>query len=87
MDHTVLEVPIDGGEERTLVRDEDFFDYGEGGTFGYPLVSPDGTAVVFPSYRSGWINYWSTPRRGGELQPVALAQADQTEGTWSPDGE
>ena len=86
MDHTILEVPAGGGEERVIVRDEDFFDYGEGGTFGYPLVSPDGATVVFPSYRSGWINYWSVPRSGGEPTPLAAAAADQTEGVWSPDG-
>ncbi len=86
MDHTIVEVPAGGGEERVIVRDEDFFDYGEGGTFGYPLVSPDGATVVFPSYRSGWINYWSVPRSGGEPTPLAAAEADQTEGAWSPDG-
>ena len=86
MDHTIVEVPAGGGEERVIVRDEDFFDYGEGGTFGYPLISPDGATVVFPSYRSGWINYWSVPRSGGEPTPLAAAEADQTEGAWSPDG-
>ncbi|MDE2711728.1 MAG: DPP IV N-terminal domain-containing protein, partial [Acidobacteriota bacterium] len=86
MDHTIVEVPAGGGKERVIVRDEDFFDYGEGGTFGHPLVSPDGATVVFPSYRSGWINYWAVPRSGGEPTPLAAAEADQTEGTWSPDG-
>ena len=86
MDHTIVEVPVDGGEERVIVRDEDFFDYGEGGTFGYPLVSPDGSTVVFPSYRSGWINYWGVPRSGGEPRPLVAAEADQTEGAWSPGG-
>ena len=87
MDHTIVEVPAQGGEERVIVEDRDFFDYGEGGTFGYPLVSPDGATVVFPSYRSGWINYWSVPRSGGEPRPLAPASADQTEGVWSPGGE
>ena len=86
MDHAIVEVPADGGEERVIVEDEDFFDYGEGGTFGYPLVSPDGSTVVFPSYRSGWINYWSVARSGGEPRPLAPAGADQTGGAWSPDG-
>ena len=86
MDHTIVEVLAGGGEERVIARDEDFFDYGEGGTFGYPLVSPDGATVVFPSYRSGWINYWRVPRSGGEPAPLAAAEADQTEGAWSPDG-
>ena len=86
MDHTIVEVLAGGGEERVIARDEDFFDYGEGGTFGYPLVSPDGATVVFPSYRSGWINYWKVSRSGGEPRPLASAEADQTEGAWSPDG-
>lgn len=86
MDHTIVEVAADGGEERAIVRDEDFFDYGEGGTFGYPLVSPAGATVLFPSYRSGWTNYWSVPRSGGEPRQFAAAEADQTDGVWSPDG-
>lgn len=86
MDHTVVEVPATGGAERSIVEDRAFFDYGEGGTFGYPLISPDGASVVFPSYRSGWINYWRVSREGGEPVAVAPSAADQTEGTWSPDG-
>ena len=75
MDHTIVEVPAGGGEERVIARDEDFFDYGEGGTFGYPLVSPDGATVVFPSYRSGWINYWSVPRSGGEPKAARVGRS------------
>ena len=86
MDHTIVEVPAAGGEERQIVHDSDFFDYGEGGTFGHPLLSPDGSAVAFPSYRSGWINYWTVSRSGGEPEPLAAAEADQTDGAWSPDG-
>ena len=87
MDHTIMEVPAEGGAERVVMRDVDFFDYGEGGTFGYPLVSPDGETVAFPSYRSGWINYWTVPREGGDVRQTAPSDADQTEGVWSPDGE
>lgn len=86
MDHEIVEIPAGGGEERVVVRDEDFFDYGEGAAFGYPLISPDGSTVAFPSYRSGWINYWAVPRSGGEPAPLAAADADQTQGAWSPDG-
>ena len=85
-DHEVLVVPREGGDGRTVVRDEDFFDYGAGTRFGYPRVSPDGSSILFPSHRSGWINYWIAPFDGGELRPMAAAPADQHEARWSPDG-
>jgi len=87
MNHEILEVELDGGTPRTIVRDTAFFDYGEGATFGHPLISPDGGSVVFPSYRSGWINYWAVPFEGGDPRPLAAAEADQSEGVWSPRGE
>jgi dipeptidyl aminopeptidase/acylaminoacyl peptidase len=86
-DHDVFEIPADGGEQRLVVRDTDFFDYRAGGTFGYPQVSPDGEQVLFRSYRSGWINYWLVPRAGGDPRPVAAAEAEQSHARWSPSGE
>ena len=86
-DHEVLEMPASGGESRLVVEDTDFFDYGAGTKFGYPRVSPDGQTVLFPSHRSGWINYWVVPRSGGEPRPIAPEEADQTEAKWSPDGQ
>lgn len=85
-EHTVLEMPAGGGEARTVVRDTGFFDYGAGRDFGYPRVSPDGGRVLFPSHRSGWINYWVVPRAGGEPRRIAPEEADQSHARWSPDG-
>jgi dipeptidyl aminopeptidase/acylaminoacyl peptidase len=84
--HDIIEMSADGEGRRLVVRDEDFFDYRAGGTFGYPAVSPDGRAVLFRSHRSGWINYWTVPHSGGEPKPIASESADQSHAHWSPDG-
>ena len=86
VDHTVIEMTSAGTGRRTVVQDTDFFDYRAGGTFGYPAVSPDGTTALFPSHRSGWINYWAVPLAGGDPQPVAREDANQSHARWSPDG-
>ena len=87
VDHDIISISAEGKDPRILVRDFDFFDYGYGRTFGFPLIAPDGQRVAFRSHRSGWINYWSTPLGGGEPRPLAAQEADQSEGTWSPDGQ
>lgn len=85
-EHTILEMSASGGEARTIARDTGFFDYGGGGDFGPPRVSPDGDRILFPSHRSGWINYWVVPRSGGEAHRIAPEEADQNRARWSPDG-
>jgi dipeptidyl aminopeptidase/acylaminoacyl peptidase len=87
VDHEVLEISAGGGNPRLVVEETDFFDYGSGRTFGYPMVSPDGNTVLFRSHRSGWINYWAIPLNGGEPRPIAAEDADQSDASWSPDGE
>lgn len=87
VDHEVMEIPANGGTPRLIVEERDFFDYGSGRTFGYPMVSPDGHTVLFRSHRSGWINYWTVPITGGEPRPIAAEDADQSDASWSPDGE
>jgi len=87
LDHDVVERAADGsGGERVIVRDTDFFDYQAGGTFGYPLISPDGKTLVFRSHRSGWVNYWSVPMAGGTPRAIAAEPANQSGARWSPDG-
>jgi dipeptidyl aminopeptidase/acylaminoacyl peptidase len=87
VDHEVIATDANGNGERVVVTDRDFFDYGAGTRFGYPRVSADGEHVLFPSHRSGWINYWTVPLAGGEPRRIAPADADQHEAHWSPDGE
>lgn len=87
LDHDVLEVSAAGGTPRPIVSDTDFFDYQAGGTFGYPLVSPDGATLLFRSQRSGWINYWAVPMQGGTPRPLAAEAANQGGARWSPDGK
>ncbi len=43
--------------------------------------------MLFPSHRSGWINYWQVPLTGGEPLPVHAEASDQTDGVLSPGGE
>jgi dipeptidyl aminopeptidase/acylaminoacyl peptidase len=86
MNHDVIAMRSDGQARRRVVSDTDFFDYGSGETFGYPLISPDGKRVAFRSQRSGWINYWTVPIEGGAPTRIAAASADQSEARWSPDG-
>lgn len=89
-DHDVMVVPAGGGTPRLVASDRDLFDYGTIGTrarFGYPVLSPDGRQVLFPSHRSGWINYWMASLDGaGTPRPLAAEPADQSDATWSPDG-
>jgi dipeptidyl aminopeptidase/acylaminoacyl peptidase len=88
-EHHVVRVPLTGataGEPSVIVNDTHFFDYQYGRIFGTPKVSPDGTTLLFRSYRSGWINIWSVPTSGGEPSPVLPEAADQDHAAWSPDG-
>ena len=86
VDHEIVRMGRDGGNPRTIARDEDFFDYHYGRTLGYPTQSPDGEWVAFRSHRSGWITYWAAPANGGEARQLAPQEADQEGGAWSPDG-
>jgi dipeptidyl aminopeptidase/acylaminoacyl peptidase len=86
-DHEIRTMTAEGEPVRSITTDTDFFDYIYGRRFGYPLIPPDGEPVAFPSYRSGWINYWSMPLAGGDPAPIWPEEHDQTEGTFSPDGQ
>ena len=91
LDHTVLEMPAEGGAARIVARDTDFFDYRAGLAFGTARVSPDGRYVLFRSLRSGWHNFWVVPRPGpdgpGTPMQIAPAEADQAHARWSPSGD
>ena len=85
-DHDVIRISLDGEEQGIVVQDTDFFDYSYGGTFGYPLVSPDGERVLFRSQRSGHVNIWTAPADGGEPESLSLEDAEQDHAVWSPAG-
>ncbi len=89
LDHDVLEIDAAGAAAtpRLIVSDTAFFDYGAGSTFGYPLISPDGANLLFRSHRSGWVNYWIVPMRGGTPRQLAPEAANQSGARWSPDGK
>ena len=88
LDHDVMEAEATGRTAaRTIVSDTDFFDYQAGGNFGYSQVSPDGSTLLFRSHRSGWVNYWAVPMRGGAPRQIAAEAANQTGARWSPDGK
>ncbi|MEO7134141.1 MAG: S9 family peptidase [Vicinamibacterales bacterium] len=88
LDHEVLEVDARGATPpRLIVKDTGFFDYQAGGNFGYSLVSPDGSTLLFRSHRSGWINYWVVPMNGGTPRQIAAEAANQSGARWSPDGK
>jgi dipeptidyl aminopeptidase/acylaminoacyl peptidase len=89
VDHEVRLMDADGGGDRLVVADLDFFDYRTSSgrpNFPPPQVSPDGNRVLFSSWRSGWINYYTVPIGGGEPEPIAPERWDQTGARWSPDG-
>jgi dipeptidyl aminopeptidase/acylaminoacyl peptidase len=88
VDHEILRVDAAGGEPTVVTVDRDFFDYNTSAmpAFGVPRVSPDGSTVLFRSWRSGWINYWTVPLTGGTPAPVAPEAADHSNAVWSPDG-
>ena len=85
-DHEIVCMSAAGDDARAVTSDLDFFDYHYGRRFGYPIYAQPSDCVVFPSHRSGWINYWRTPLSGGEATPVCAQADDQTEAALSPDG-
>ncbi|KPV50252.1 hypothetical protein SE17_28050, partial [Kouleothrix aurantiaca] len=86
-DHEIVSIAPGGGDERVIATDSDLFDYHYGRTFGVPAIAPDGSALLFRSHRSGWINYWAAPlEANGEPRQFCPQAADQSGATWSPDG-
>jgi dipeptidyl aminopeptidase/acylaminoacyl peptidase len=87
LDHEIVRMDRDGGNQHVIGSDENFFDYHYGRTFGYPTASPDGELIFFRSHRSGWINYWVIGSEGGNPRQLAPQEADQEGGAWSHDGK
>ena len=84
--HTIMVMNLDGSEIHPVAYDQDFFDYHYGQSFGFPLISQSTNSIIFPSNRSGWINYWRTSIDGEDLNIVFSEESDQTEAQLSPDG-
>jgi dipeptidyl aminopeptidase/acylaminoacyl peptidase len=87
INHDVLTVSPNGGAQTPVLSDKDYFDYRQGGSFGFARVSPDGKWVMFRSQRSGYANYWIAPMAGGAPHQIAAESFDQSDGRWSPDGK
>ena len=84
--HTIMVMNFDGSDIKPLVFDENFFDYHYGRSFGFPIISKSTNSIIFPSNRSGWINYWITSLNGRDLNIICPEESDQTEAQISPDG-
>ena len=86
-DHEFILKTVSGDEGHTVAKDTDFFDYLYGRRMGYPLISPDGLRLLYRSHRSGWVNYWQVPINGGEPELVFPENSDQSDATFSPNGD
>ena len=84
--HTIMVMNFDGSDIKPLVTDENFFDYHYGRSFGFPILSKSTNSIIFPSNRSGWINYWRKSLNGENLNILCPEESDQTEAQISPDG-
>lgn len=72
-------VPVTGGPALRLTGDFD--------DLGQPDWSPDGSRIVFQSYRTGNFHIWSVPATGGALTQHTDGVCDDREPRWSPDGK
>ncbi|GMR24097.1 MAG: hypothetical protein BMS9Abin37_2594 [Acidobacteriota bacterium] len=50
-------------------------------------VSPDGKRLVVNSNRGGYIDLWTMPSHGGEMEPLTTDLSPDWCPVWSPDGE
>jgi Tol biopolymer transport system component len=72
-------VPSAGGTARRLTGD--LFD------IALPDWSPDGSSLVFQSYRDGNFHLWTVPAAGGSPQRLTSGPFDHREPRFSPDGK
>ncbi|MCW1097091.1 amidohydrolase family protein [Streptomyces sp. RS2] len=71
-------MPASGGPARRLTSD--LFDVAQ------PDWSPDGSRLVFQSYRDGVFNLWTVRPDGSGLRRLTEGPFDHREPRWSPDG-
>ena len=72
-------MPVDGGPARRLTGDYD--------DAALPDWSPDGSTILFQSFRSGNFHLWTVPAKGGPLKQLTTGLHDHREPVWSPDGK
>lgn len=97
-DHKLMQMDRNGDNRKAIAHEIGFFDYRNGRQFGHPLVSPDGTRLLFRSRRNNWINYWQvnleqeqnpykpTPLHAEEFEQCAESGSISCgEAAWSPD--
>ena len=75
---TLWSLPVEGGEGRALTDGL--------GDDRLPDYSPDGSRVVFQSYRAGSWDIWAIGSDGNGLEPLTAGPFDDREPVWSPDG-
>ncbi len=75
---TLWRVPGGGGEAEALTDG-----YGDD---RIPDLHPDGSRLVFQSFRAGAWDIWVLPLDGGEAEPRTTGPFDDREPAWSPDG-
>ena len=75
---TLWRLPSDGGEATALTDGM--------GDDRMPHISPDGTRVVFQSYRAGTWDIWAANADGSGLAALTDTRFDDREPVFSPDG-
>jgi len=75
---TLWALPTEGGEAQALTDGL--------GDDRLPDYSPDGSRLVFQSYRGGSWDIWTIGADGSGLQPMTEGRFDDREPVWSPDG-
>lgn len=75
---TLWTLPAVGGEARALTDGL--------GDDRLPDYSPDGSRLVFQSYRRGSWDIWMIGTDGSALEPLTEGASDDREPAWSPDG-
>ncbi|CAN5596058.1 amidohydrolase family protein [soil metagenome] len=75
---TIGTVSIEGGEVKLLTDGM--------GDERQPSWSPDGSKIVFHSYRDGGYHIWTINKDGSDLKQITFGMFDEREPHWSPDG-
>ncbi len=75
---TLWSLPVEGGDAEALTDGL--------GDDRLPDWSPDGSRLVFQSFRKGTWDIWSIGSDGSGLEPLTESTFDDREPDWSPDG-